>query len=112
MNRENLLSKLACGLLGIGVILSSGCAHNPHRQPMHIIDLQNFKVDCRIREQQINMLQQMLTSDDDRLLARLNVYFQPWHSITDPETYVNRASIGSKRTDWLIRQHLLQLRDC
>lgn len=112
MNKDNLLSRLACGLLGIGVILSSGCAYNPHRQPMHIIDLQNFQVDCRNREQQINMLQQMRTSDDDRMVARLGVYFQPWHSVTKPETYINRGSIGSSRTDWLINQYLLQIRDC
>lgn len=86
--------------------VSTGCAT---RQPMLATDLNSFSIDCRIKEQQIRMLQSMRVSKDDQNINKLAMVFQPWHVITSPDQMYQQQEIQSGRTNWLINQNLLRL---
>jgi hypothetical protein len=78
---------------------------------MHPDDLDRFVVDCKLKEQQIAMLQSMRQSRNDIAAARVNNAFKPWTVITDPRNYNYHSQVGSGRVNWLIDQLLMQLRD-
>ena len=82
------------------------------RQPMRIVDLDTFRVNCRMKNEQVAMLQQMRLSGDDLLFAKLGNITQPWTMFSDSEQYGARTEMGSGRTNWLINQLLLELREC
>jgi len=90
-------------------ILCSGCASSA--RPMNFVDLDYFQIDCSRRNEQIAFLQSMRSTPDDRLLARASNALQPWQIFTNSEAYSNRAALGSNRTDWVINQKLMALRD-
>jgi len=92
--------------------LSSGCAVTPMRQPMRIVDLDTFRINCRMKNEQVAMLQQMRLSGDDLLFAKLGNITKPWTMFSDSEQYGARAEMSSGRTNWLINQLLLELREC
>lgn len=80
---------------------------------MLAVDLGSFQIDCRIKEQQIAMLQSMRVSKDDQILNALAGVFQPWQAITAPDQAYQRQEIKSGRTNWLITQNLQRLAyDC
>ena len=83
----------------------------PHRTMSHA-DLEWFVVDCRHKAEQIAMLQAMRPTNDEKLFARLNNELLFWQVLTAPEKVEQRRQIGSNRVDWLINQHLMNLRDC
>lgn len=94
----------------ISVSLFSGCAV---QQPLHAIDLENFQINCRMKEQQIRFLQSMRVGRDDRMYAGVGNITQPWSRWTDAEEHHQRRSMATGRTNWLINQHLMHLaRDC
>lgn len=104
-------SAVVFGVSVIFVSLFSGCASQP--KTMHVVDLENFQVNCRIKEQQIQLLQSMRQSRDDRLVAGLSNLVQPWGRWFGSDEYVQRANVHNGRTNWLINQHLMHLsRDC
>lgn len=78
---------------------------------MHYVDLDNFQVDCRIKEQQIRMLQGMRADADTRFFNRLESTLNPQDRLLDPDTADQRRSVGNGRTNWLINQHLMTLRN-
>lgn len=80
-------------------------------QPMHSVDLDNFQVDCRIKEQQIKLLQSMRANNDTRFVNRLENMINPWDNVIDQDTAFQRREIGNGRTNWLINQHLMTLRN-
>jgi hypothetical protein len=75
-------------------------------------DLEWFVVDCRLKSQQIAMLQAMRPTNDEKLFARLNNELFFWQMFSNPEKHEQRLQIGSHRVDWLINQHLMRLREC
>jgi hypothetical protein len=79
---------------------------------MSSVDLSYFQVDCRIKAQQIAMLQSMRTTPDEQLIARVSNAVQPWKAITDNRVYIENQQIGSTRTNWFINQHLMALKEC
>jgi hypothetical protein len=97
----------------VAILFSSGCANlsAPHR-PMNWNDLEWFVVDCRLKSQQIAMLQAMRPTNDEKLFARLNNELFFWQMFSNPEKHEQRLQIGSHRVDWLINQHLMRLREC
>lgn len=78
---------------------------------MYAVDLDNFQVDCRIKEQQIRMLQSMRAGPDTQFINRLEKAINPLGGFLDPEGQYQRQEIGKGRTDWLINQHLMNLRN-
>ena len=106
----NQQSKVVFGLSALIAILLSGCAASP--RPMAFGDLDYFQVDCRQKQEQIVLLQSMRQNGDARLIARVETVFTPWRRITDPDKFNETKFIGNGRTNWLINQHLMELREC
>lgn len=85
------------GMCAITVGLLSGCAtQRAERLPMSTVDLNHFVVDCRIKQQQVALLQSMRQTSDEQLAARFRSMFQPftWTSDHDiaygnPNKYIN-----------------------
>lgn len=104
--------KVAFGIFAITAILcNTGCG-TVQTQPMTFADLDYFQVDCKKRTEQIAMLQSMRPTRDDKMFARIGNMIQPWQTITDPDTYSNRQSVGTGRSDWILNQKLMELASC
>jgi len=83
------------------------------KQPMSYHSLETYQIDCSRKEEQIRFLQSLRTSRDDQLWAWLQNYVMGWDQLLDPDQYNERASIASRRTNWLINQNLMMLhRNC
>jgi hypothetical protein len=83
------------------------------KQPLSYHDLERFQIDCSRKEEQIRFLQSQRTSRDDALWAWMQNYVMGWEQYTDPDAYHERASIASRRTNWLINQNLMMIqRNC
>ena len=78
---------------------------------MAFVDLDRYQIDCRYKAQQIAMLQSMRPTPDDRLFARIENAFNPFSIITDTNQHFDRKAISSGRTEWIINQKLMALRD-
>jgi len=107
MSRKSVVVSGICATLAI---LCSGCA-STRSDPMGFSDLDSFQIDCFHRTEQIVFLQSMRSTPDDRLFARASNVLQPWLIYTDPEQQYNNAVRGHSRTDWVINQKLIALRD-
>lgn len=91
-------------------VFASGCAST---RPMAAQDLDYFVVDCRIKAQQIAMLQSMRTDPDTRLFNGLSNILQPWRVVTNPNERARANAVYIGQTDWLINQHLMSIaRNC
>ena len=77
---------------------------------MPIVDLERFQTNCRLKAQQVQLLQSMRTTRDDRFMHYLANLVQPWDHWQDPGAWHQRRQIQNGRSDWLINQHLLELR--
>jgi len=85
------------GTCAMCVGLLSGCAsQQAERLPMATVDLNHFVVDCRIKNQQVAMLQGMRQTGGEQVAARMRSMFQPfvWTSDHDialgnPNKYIN-----------------------
>jgi hypothetical protein len=107
------MSRKSVGVSGICVILAilcSGCA-STRSDPMRFADLDSFQINCSQRTAQIAWLQSMRGTADDRLVARASNAIQPWLIYTNPEQHYNNANRGYGRSDWVINQKLMELRD-
>jgi len=98
-------------VFGICVTLAILCSHAHAAPPMDFTDLDYFQIDCSRRTEQIAFLQSLRSTADDRLLARATNSLMPWRMFTNPSAYYNNAAQGSNRTDWVINQKLIALRD-
>ena len=98
----------------VASLFSSGCVSlQPTTQAMPWVDLDRFTIDCRIKEQQVRLLQSMRITNDDRLVYHMNNVTQPWQRFTRPDTWDERQRLSTGRTNWLINQHLMLLnRNC
>jgi hypothetical protein len=96
---------------GICVTLAILCSHASAAPAVDFTDLDYFQIDCSRRAEQIAFLQSLRSTADDRLLARAANALMPWRMFTNPGAYYNNAALGSSRTDWVINQKLIALRD-
>ena len=96
---------------GICVTLAILCNVSTAAAPVDFTDLDYFQIDCSRRTEQIAFLQSLRSTADDRLFARATNALMPWRMFTNPSAYYNNAAQGSNRTDWVINQKLIALRD-
>ena len=110
MNSTSRQLKLASGIFVtiVSLFSISGCG-TVHNTSMAAADLNYFQVNCKLKAEQIVMLQSMRASPDEQLIARVSNAVQPWQVITNKDAYNQKQQIGSSRTNWLINQHLMAL---
>lgn len=94
----------------LAILCSTGCS-TVQRTPMGFYDLDHFQIDCRKKAEQIAFLQSMRPTNDERLYAGFSAMLQPWTYITDPYGHDSKQAISTGRTQWLINQKLMELRD-
>lgn len=103
-------SKLA---FGVFVILASLCNTATAQPVMSAQDLEYFRIDCRIKEQQMLFLQSLRSTPDQRLVAGLTNVVTPWRVFTDPASYRQQVQVHNGNTNWLITQLVIRLsREC
>lgn len=68
----------------------------PQRIPMSTKDLNYFQVDCRIKDQQVAMLQSMRQTRDEQFVSHMRSMFNPFvwtidHDVAhnNPNKYIN-----------------------
>jgi hypothetical protein len=93
-------------------VISATAVNAGSLPPMDNYNLENFRVDCRKKQQQWDFLMAQRTESGVRSTSRLTNFVTPWRYFTDPETYAYNDSLGRGRLDWLIDNHLNHLRDC
>ena len=73
-------SAIVFGMCVMCVALFSGCATqiDPSRVPMSAEDLNHYQIDCRLKNQQVAMLQSMRQSKNDIFAARMRAMTQPF----------------------------------
>lgn len=108
MNNHVQLSKLAFGVFVTIVSVSSLASSS-----IPTADLNYYKIDCRIKEQQIAFLQSLRSTRDEELRAGVINFFVPWQVITNRDQYRQRADVHNRTSNWTINQLLLRLaHDC
>jgi hypothetical protein len=96
------------------VSLFSGCASTSvatriDRVPMDSWALNNFKRDCNQKPQQVAMLQSMRQTRDERVMAGLDVAFNPFMKYTDPARFQHLKDMQNGDINVRINNHLLLL---
>ena len=92
------------------VLLTTGCS-TVQRTPMGFADLDGYQIDCRRRGEQIAFLQSMRPTNDEKLFAGFGAMLQPWNYIVDPYVHDSKRAVSTGRSEWLINQKLMELRD-
>ena len=94
----------------LAILLTTGCS-TVQRTPMAFADLDHFKVNCKKKAEQIAFLQSMRPTNDEKLFAGLSTIFQPWNYIVDPYGHDSNRAVSTGRSEWVINQLLMELRD-
>ena len=94
----------------LAVLLTTGCS-TVQRTPMGFADLDHFQIDCRRKSEQIAFLQSMRPTRDEKLFAGFSAMLQPWTYLSDPYAQDSRRVVSTGRSEWLINQKLMELRD-
>ena len=94
----------------LAILLTTGCS-TVQRTPMGFADLDGFQIDCRRRGEQMAFLQSMRPTNDEKLFAGFSAMLQPWNYIADPYAHDSRRAVSTGRSEWLINQKLMELRD-
>ena len=94
----------------LAILLTTGCS-TVQRTPMGFADLDHFKVNCKKKAEQIAFLQSMRPTNDEKLFAGFSTIFQPWNYITNPYEHDSNRAVSTGRSEWLINQLLMELRD-
>lgn len=76
---------------------------------MNAVDLEHYQINCRMKTQQVQFLQSLRPTRDERFSAGIDNSLQPWKVITNPMEFQNTRSIQGGRTEWLINQLLMQI---
>jgi len=100
-------SVIAFGTCVMCAALFSGCASqiDPRRVPMNTQDLNHFQIDCRIKSQQVAMLQSMRQSRDDMFASSMR-------SMARPFSWTPDHDIAHNNPNKYIDFHLNQLSYC
>ena len=110
MTKLRVQSKLAFGTFVIVASLFNTASAQP---VMLAQDLEYFRIDCRIKEQQMVFLQSLRTTPDQRLGAGFINAVTPWRVITDSTSFRQNVQVHNGNTNWLITQLILKLsKDC
>jgi hypothetical protein len=94
----------------LAILLTTGCS-TVQRTPMGFADLDGFQIDCRRKGEQIAFLQSMRPTNDEKLFAGFGAMLQPWTYLSDPYAQDSRRVVSTGRSEWLINQKLMELRD-
>ena len=94
----------------LAILLITGCS-TVQRTPMAFVDLDHFQIDCRKKAEQIAFLQSLRPTRDEKLFAGFSALVQPWTYITDPYAQDSRQAVSTGRSEWLLNQLLMKLRD-
>jgi len=94
----------------LAILLTTGCS-TVQRTPMGFADLDGFQIDCRRKSEQIAFLQSMRPTNDEKLFAGFGAMLQPWTYLSDPYAQDSRRVVSTGRSEWLINQKLMELRD-
>ena len=94
----------------LAVLLTTGCS-TVQRTPMGFADLDGFQIDCRRKSEQMAFLQSMRPTNDEKLFAGFGAMLQPWTYLSDPYAQDSRRALSTGRSEWLINQKLMELRD-
>ena len=94
----------------LATLLTTGCS-TVQRTPMGFADLDSFQIDCRRRGEQMAFLQSMRPTNDEKLFAGFGAMLQPWTYLSDPYAQDSRRVLSTGRSEWLINQKLMELRD-
>ena len=94
----------------LAVLLTTGCT-TAQRTPMAYVDLDHFQINCKKKSEQIAFLQSMRPTNDEKLFAGLSTVFRPWTYVTDPYGHDSNRAVSTGRSEWLINQLLVELRD-
>ena len=94
----------------LAILCNAGCS-TVQRTPMGFQDLDHFQIDCNKKAQQIAFLQSMRPTPDEKLMAGFSAMLQPWAYVTDPYGQDSKRVVSTGRTEWLINQHLMTIRD-
>jgi hypothetical protein len=78
---------------------------------MAFVDLDHFQVNCKKKAEQIAFLQSMRPTPDEKLLAGFGAMLQPWAYVTDPYGQDSKRAVSTGRSEWVINQLLMELRD-
>ena len=106
-------SVLKFGLCAIIVSLCSACATGtPGAQPMSYQDLNYFQVDCKRKQEQVEMLQSMRQNRDQMVSAQTTNMFKPWTAITDPQGFNERQQAAQGGINKQINYNLFLLSYC
>jgi hypothetical protein len=107
---------LKFGLCVITVSLFSGCASTstvPGGRPtMRYQDLNYFQVDCRRKQEQVEMLQSMRQSQDDMRSNALTNLMQPWTAVTNPRGFYERQKSSEGGINKQVNYNLFLLSYC
>ena len=73
-------SAIVFGMCVMCAVLFSGCATqvDPSRVPMSPVDLNHYQINCKLKDQQVAMLQSMRQSKNDIFAARMRAMTQPF----------------------------------
>ena len=71
--------------------------------------LNNFKRDCSKKQQQVEMLQSMRQTRDEKAMAGLDAAFNPFMKYTDPARFQHLQDIQNGDINVRINNHLLLL---
>lgn len=90
----------------ITVSLFSGCAAYPDatRIPMSTTDLNHFQVDCRVKDQQVAMLQSMRQTPNEQFASRMRAM--------NPLTWTSDHDVAFNNPNKYINYHLRNLSYC
>ena len=94
----------------LAILLTTGCS-TVQRTPMGFADLDGYQIDCRRKSEQIAFLQSMRPTNDEKLFSGFSAMLQPWNYIADPYAHDSRRAVSTGRSEWLINQKLMELRD-
>ena len=107
-------SKLASGILGtVAILCISGCAVPQSTARMPGRDIADLQIDCSRKTEQLQFLESLRSSSDDRLLEYANDFLRFWEPYTRPHSVQQRREVYTGRNDWLINQKIMRLKwDC
>ena len=94
----------------LAILFNAGCA-SVQQTPMGFQDLNHFKINCKKKAEQIAFLQSMRPTNDEKLFAGFSTMLQPWKYITNPYGHDSNRAVSTGRSEWLINQLLMELRD-
>jgi len=85
---------IVSGMCVMCAVLFSGCASqiDPNRVPMSTRDLNTFQINCRLKNQQVAMLQSMRQTREETFAAHMRSLAQPFSWTSDHDIAFNNPN--------------------